>query len=104
MNEEITLITNAPTTDDDGFSVTSEKTNTKYANVKSAKYYDVYSSMSTNKKASIVFEMRREDFDETRVTINKKHYYPTKIEYDGAIYDVIRWFFNNEGKAEFVCG
>lgn len=105
MNDEIKVTTVVKGVDDDGFTKEDEEvTKSLFTSVKSADYLDRQQSMNQKTIASIVFEVRREDFDLCRVTSNKKHYYPSYVEWDGALYTLIRWRYLGQDKAVMICG
>ena len=104
MNEEITVTTVHPSVNKKGFTVETKTEKQVYAEVSSTDYRDFYGSSNETTKASIVFVLRREDFDDLRITVNKKHYYPKYVAWEGAEYELIRWRFNDEHSARLICG
>ncbi len=104
MNEEIIVQTITKSLDEDGFDVEVVHEATLYCNVKSASYLDTYNAMQAGATATISFEIRKEDFDDLRILENGKHYYPSRIVWDGALYNLVRWFYNDNGRAVLVCG
>lgn len=104
MNEIIKVFTVVNGKDDDGFPTETIIEAELFCKVNSASYLDFYSSNQDKVKPTIEFEMRREDFDETRITKDKKHFYPSKVEYDGAEYELIRWRYKDQARAVMICG
>lgn len=105
MNDLITLITTAEILDDDGFVVeTKTKRADQFCEVRSVSYLDAYESLKVGTGASIEFVMRREDFDECRILVGKKHEYPSIVEWEGAEYNLVRWRYLRDGKASMICG
>lgn len=104
MNETIKVITVVKTVDRDGFDLETRNTKELYAEVNSAWYKDVYETMANKQQANIEFTIRKEDFDDCRVTENKKHFYPTLVEWEGAEYSLIRWRYKGLDRAVMICG
>ena len=104
LDELIKVITYTNSTDDDGFDVEVSHEKELFCEVKSASYLDSYNSMAQGTRASIEFEIRKEDFDELRITENEKHFYPSEVIYDGAKYNLIRWRIIDKAKASLICG
>lgn len=104
MNDIIAVITDVQTTDDEGFPLSEETLKELFCEVKSADYIDRQQSMNSKTLATIAFEVRREDFDDCRITYNKKHYYPSYVEWEGARYELIRWRYVGKDRAVMTCG
>lgn len=90
--------------DADGFPTDTEQAIKVYVREKSVKRTEFYEAMRSGIVASIVFEVRQEDYDQTaHVTENGKRAYASKIRYDGAVYDIVRAYRNDRSMIELTC-
>lgn len=104
MNEVIKVMTIILSTNANGFEVEEEKAKELFATVESSDYNDFYGSSKESIRAVISFVVRWEDFMETRYTVDKKHFFPKYVEYDGAKYELVRWRHKGQHEARLICG
>ena len=50
------------------------------------------------------FEIRQEDWEQTRHTVNGKTEYARKVEHDGRVYEIKRTYKTGKAKMEVICG
>lgn len=90
--------------DEDGFPVDIEERAEVFVREKSASRAEFYESLRSGITASEMFEVRLEDWMMTKhITENGKAAYATRIEYDGAVYDIIRAYKNDRSMIELTC-
>lgn len=102
--DTIKLIWSESVKDDDGFPTNKETVVEVYAREKSATRTEVYESMRAGVSVQTVFEVRQEDWEETRHTVDGKSEYARMVECDGHKYDVIRTYKTGKAKIEVICG
>lgn len=98
------LIWSEVTKDDDGFPVNKETAVEVYGREKSATRSEVYKAMRAGVTVQTVFEIRQEDWEETKHTVDGKTEYARLAEYDGRKYDIIRTYRTGKSKIEVSCG
>lgn len=90
--------------DDDGFPKNIEHTVDAYCQEKSVTRMEAYESMRAGVSVQAVFQIRQEDWEETRHTVDGKPEYARKAEHDGHRYDIIRTYKTGKSKIEVICG
>ena len=90
--------------DADGFPTDTEQAIKVYVREKSVKRTEFYEAMRSGIMATVVFEVRQEDYDQTaHVTENGKKAYASRVRYDGAVYDIVRAYRNDRSMIELTC-
>lgn len=102
LNDVATLIYKT-ISDNKGFDVEETERYDVYVNVKSVSRNEFYKALSTGIAPSIVFEMRKEDYNLTKHIVNGKAVYASEVEYDGATYKIIREYQINKSFTEVTC-
>ena len=104
FEEEAKLLVITNTKDQDGFA---EEEVTKeypvYVNEKSVTRSEYYAALQTGVQIKLVLETRIEDWEQTEHMVGKKKEYATQLEYDGAVYDIVRTYRKDKSKIEIVC-
>lgn len=104
VDEQAVLIYITHGKDEDGFPIETEERTEVFVREKSATRTEFYESLRSGITASEMFEVRLEDWLLTRhITDNGKAAYATRIEYDGATYDIIRAYKNDRSMVELTC-
>ena len=92
MDEEAKLLVVKNAKDKDGFaeeSITEE--------------YPVYAALQAGIQIKLVLEMRLEDWEQTAHLSGNRKEYATQLEYDGAVYDILRTYRADKAKIEIIC-
>lgn len=92
------------TEDDDGYAIQSDVKTEVFVSKKSVTRSEFYTAMQSGMKPSVIFELRIEDYELTKHIENGKALFADKVEYEGAIYDIIRTYSKNESMIELTCG
>ena len=50
-----------------------------------------------------MLEMRLEDWEQTAHLSGNRKEYATQLEYDGAVYDILRTYRTDKAKIEIIC-
>lgn len=104
FDEEATLYYIVNNKDDDGFPVQNKREFEVYVREKSVGRTEFYEALRSGMSASITFDVRIEDWEQTRhITENKKIAYASKVIYDGAEYDIIRTYKTDRSMIQLVC-
>ena len=90
--------------DADGFPQNTEHAVDAYCQEKSVTRLEAYESMRAGVSVQAVFQIRQEDWEETRHTVDGKPEYARKAEHDGHRYDIIRTYKTGKSKIEVICG
>ncbi len=90
--------------DEDGFEKNEEVSIDAFCKEKSVTRMEVYESMRAGVSVQAVFEIRQEDWEETRHIANGKPEYARKAEHDGRRYNIVRTYKAGKAKIEVVCG
>ena len=102
--EEATLICSKNLRDPDGFPIELQEELDVFVKEKSATRTEFYEAMRSGITVNAVFEVRQEDFYQTKhTTENGKAAYATKIRYDGTVYDIVRTYRNDKSMIELIC-
>lgn len=90
--------------DEDGFPVEYTESVKMYVRPKSATRTEFYEALRTGITVSMEFECRIEDWELTKhITANGKAAYATRVQYDGATYDIIRTYRNDKSMISVIC-
>ena len=89
--------------DDEGCPVETEEKTEVYVEKMSVTRTEFYRAMKLDRKPTAVFKVRLEDFELTKHIVGKKAVYATKLEYDEAIYDIIRDYSPDGAMTELIC-
>ena len=90
--------------DKDGFaeeSITEEYP--VYVTEKSATRSEYYAALQAGIQIKLVLEMRLEDWEQTAHLSGNRKEYATQLEYDGAVYDILRTYRTDKAKIEIIC-
>ena len=90
--------------DEDGFEKNAEVSIDAFCKEKSVTRMEAYESMRAGVSVQAVFEIRQEDWEETRHIVNGKPEYARKAEHDGCRYDIVRTYKTGKAKIEVICG
>ena len=90
--------------DEDGFEKNEEVSIDAFCKEKSVTRMEAYESMRAGVSVQAVFEIRQEDWEETRHIVNGKPEYARKAEHDGRRYNIVRTYKAGKAKIEVVCG
>ncbi len=100
---EIYLLVVKNEKDADGFPVEKTERYLEYATKKSVTRSEFWQALQNGITAKMVLEMRTEDWEETATRNGIKKEYPTQLEYDGEIYDIVRTYQTSKAKIELTC-
>jgi hypothetical protein len=103
MDEEAKLLVVTTGKDADGFAVEKKQEIPIFVREKSAARSEFYEALRTGITVKTVLETRQEDFELSAHIIAGKKEYATRIEYDGAVYDIVRTYKNEKSMIELVC-
>ena len=103
FEEEAKLLVVTNMKDDDGFAVESTEEYPVYVTEKSATRSEYYAALQSGIQIKLVLEMRLEDWEQTAHISGGKKEYATQLEYDGAVYDILRTYRENKAKIEIIC-
>ena len=98
------LIYTTETEDSDGYAIETDVKTEVFVNKKSVTRSEFYTAMQSGMRPSVVFELRIEDYELTKHIVNGKALFADKVEYDEAIYDILRTYSKNESMIELTCG
>lgn len=104
MDEEAKLLVVKNAKDKDGFaeeSITEEYP--VYVTEKSATRSEYYAALQAAIQIKLVLEMRLEDWEQTAHLSGNRKEYATQLEYDGAVYDILRTYRTDKAKIEIIC-
>ena len=102
--DTLELVWETITKDKDGFPISKSQKYEAYCREKSVKRQEAYESMRAGVKVEAVFEIRQEDCEQTRHTVNGKTEYARKVEHDGRVYEIKRTYKTGKAKMEVICG
>lgn len=98
---KLLVVTN--TKDEDGFPIENVREYPVYVTEKSAARSEYYAALQSGIQIRLVLEIRLEDWEQTAHMSGKKKEYATQLEYDGAVYDILRTYRKDKAKLEIVC-
>lgn len=102
--DTIKLIWEEPEKDGDGFEQNRDHATEAYYKEKSITRAEAYESMRAGVSVQAIFEIRQEDWEETRHIVDGKPEYARKVEHDGRRYDIKRTYKIGKSKIEVICG
>lgn len=91
------------TKDKDGFPKIEKKEIPICVKEKSITRAEFYAAMRDGIKVSRVFEVRREDWEESRHMVNGKPVYATSVFVEDAAYDILRSYTTDKSMVEITC-
>jgi hypothetical protein len=97
------LVYYTDTVDADGFTIATETHIDVYVNVKSVGRQEKYLAMSAGINPTIIFELREEDWELCKHTVDSRSRYADKIRYDGELFNFIK-SYATKGMVEVTCG
>lgn len=103
MDDEAKLLVVTNEKDEDGFPVEKKEEIPIYVNEKSATRTEFYEALRTGITIKTVLETRQEDWESSARMVGNKKQYASQIEYDGAVYDIVRTFKNDKSMIEIIC-
>ena len=104
MDEEAKLLVVKNAKDKDGLRrKASQKNNPVYVTEKSATRSEYYAALQAGIQIKLVLEMRLEDWEQTAHLSGNRKEYATQLEYDGAVYDILRTYRADKAKIEIIC-
>lgn len=90
--------------DEDGFTISSpQKRVVPILKEKSVTRAECYEAMRAGVNVKTIFEIRQEDWEDTRHVKDGKPEYARKVSFDGLTYDVIRAYKAGKATVEIVC-
>jgi hypothetical protein len=98
------LIYATHTQDGNGFDVEAPVEIDVFVDKKSVTRSEFYAAMKAEKKPSIMFDLRVEDWELSRHIEGSKVLYADKIEYDSGTYNIIRSYEKGGSMIELTCG
>lgn len=104
MIDTISLIWEEISKDQDGFEKIKEVSVDAYCKEKSVTRAEAYASMQAKVSVQAVFQIRQEDWEETRHIVEGKPEYARKAEHDGRRYDIVRTYKTGKSMIEVICG
>ena len=100
-NDLITLIVETTTSNARGFPETIEtRFENLFATISDVKYTEFYAAATANIRVALVAAINTEDYSHCYVETNSKKIYPTKAEYEGVKYEIIRRYRIDEVTTE----
>ena len=89
--------------DADGFPQNKEHAIEAYCQQKSVTRIEAYESMRAGVSIQVIFEIRQEDWEETRHILDGNLEYARQVEYEGRRYDIQRTYKIGKSKIEVMC-
>lgn len=90
--------------DGDGFTKNIKHETEAYCREKSVTRAEAYGAMRAGVSVQKVFEIRQEDWEETRHLVDGKPEYARRVAHDGHEYDIKRTYKTGKAKIEVICG
>lgn len=103
MDEEANLLVIKNEKDEDGFAVEKEEKIPIYVMEKSAARTEFYEALRSGITVKMILETRQEDWELSAHMVGGKKQYATQIEYDGAVYDIVRAYKTDRSMIEITC-
>lgn len=104
MPEEAYLLTVVNEKNENGFPVTTKRRKHIYVQEKSATRLEFYEAMRSGINVSHTFDVRKEDWELNVKLVDGKKTYPTQIEYDGEVLDIVRTYGADKATVQLICG
>jgi hypothetical protein len=89
---------------ENGFPVEIKRETEVYCREKSVTRTEFYDAHREGFTISLVLEVRQEDWELTKHTVNGKRAYATKVAFDGGEYDIVRTYRNDKSMIQLMCG
>lgn len=102
--ETLKLIWKIAGKDEDGFPEEEQHEVDAYYEEKSVTRQEAYESMRAGIKVEAIFEIRQEDWEETRHSVDGHIEYAREVEHDGRAYEIKRTYKKGKSKIEVICG
>ena len=104
FEEEAKLLVVTNEKDADGFAE-EKKTEeyTIYVSEKSITRSEYYNALQSGIQIKLVLETRLEDWEQSAHMVSNRKEYATQLEYDGAVYDIVRTYRSDKSKIEIIC-
>lgn len=106
MSDETAIFkTITHTKDPDGYPVNTETSNTLYVTEKSITRQEYYEAVRNKINIKLILEVRQEDFEETKATVDGKKIYATELVYQEEYYKIQRTYKSPYDKSllEVIC-
>jgi len=103
FNDVAELVYYTDTTDADGFTIATETHIDVFVNKKSVGRQEKYLAMQSGINATIIFELREEDWELCKHMVNSRSKYADAIRYDGELFNFIK-SYTDKGMTEVTCG
>lgn len=92
------------TKDEDGFAVEIKKEISAYVKEISVRRSEMYAAMQSGIHVETAFQMRQEEWEQTKHIVNGKKKYATAIIFEECEYQIIRTYKTGKANIELVCG
>lgn len=103
MNEEAKLLIVTNSKDEDGYPVAHKQEIPVFVREKSVTRAEFYEALRSNVQVKIILEARQEDWELSAHMVGRKKEYASQIEYDGAVYDIVRTYKSDKSLIEIIC-
>lgn len=103
MNEEADLVYVTQQKNANGFPVEVTTKTHVYCREKSVTRTEFYDAHRAGFTLSLVLEVRQEDWELTKHTVNGKRVYATKVIFDGGAYEIVRAYRNDKSMIQLMC-
>lgn len=103
MDEEAKLLITSNGKDADGYAIEKRQEIPIFVREKSATRSEFYEAMRQGITVRIMFEARIEDFELSAHMVGDRKEYASQIEYDGAVYDIVRTYKTDKSMIEIIC-
>lgn len=101
-NDDAELVYYTDTKDADGFTIATETAIAVFVRTKSVGRQEKYLAMQSGVNPTLIFELREEDWELCKHTVDGKYRYADAIRYDTQLYQFIR-SYTEKGVTEVVC-
>ena len=88
---------------EDGLPVENAEKIPNYVMEKSAARTEFYEALRSGITVKMILETRQEDWELSAHMVGGKKQYATQIEYDGAVYDIVRAYKTDSSMIEITC-
>ena len=90
-NDLVTLIVEVTTSNERGFPETTEtRFENIFARISDVKYTEFYAAAAANIRVQLMATLNTEDISHCYVESGSRKYIPSKLEYDGTVYEIVR--------------
>lgn len=101
-NDVAELVYYTDTLDADGFTIATETKVDVFVDKKSVGRQEKYLAMQSGVNATIIFNLREEDWELCKHTVDGKYKYADAIRYDTQLYQFVK-AYTDKGITEVVC-